>query len=418
MRNLFLLLICLIGLLQNTSAQNFAYKAKVTAAPANNYYKIILTDNFSAVANYNFADVRLFDNDGNEIPYLLKTEELNTANKERKNFPFSQVINKNGMQTIIVRNDNKVELNTLELCLANADADRELSISGSDNKQNWYVVQDHFYFTNSGKDNGIEMFRTLNFPNTNYYFYKIEINNAKRKPLQIKSIGQSATKSIDNEMQVVSGFTYTKIDSSDKNTYIHCSINPSNRIDKITFAIASPEMYLRKCEIFSNYKSLQNIEESPTEKSHVEENNFSENFELNSNQNGELMVNYIFENKKCNSFDIVIHNNDNTPLQIKSIVAKQSKSAIIAKLDATKTYYIYAGDSNINAPNYDIVYFEKNIPNQIASLQLGPLLKKTTITKDEYSSKKDKYLVWIGLGIISMILLYLTSNMMKKMNTE
>jgi hypothetical protein len=408
----------------HANAQNFKSKAKVNAVKNSGYYKIKLGSAITANAQNQFTDLRLFDDDGLEVPYLLKKDNLNTSSNSFSNFEYTQVKNENGQQIITVQNPNNLELNNLEIRMANADADRLVKISGSTNNTDWYVVKDKFYFTNSGKDNASEIYRVLEFPTTTYAYYKIEIKNKNNDPLNIKSIGQSKLSSVENNLQLVSEFKYTIKDSSDKNTYIFCTNAPANCIDKLSFKIPAPDMYLRTCTFYKNEQNNTNddayISASVARKKMYDRNNNSPSwqFDLNSNQKGSVYINDYLANEKIDSFTIVIANNDNAPLKIESITASQLASYSIAKLEANKNYYLYFGDSTIEMPHYDLVYFENKIPKEMEIISTGPVIDKAIKTKDEYSGTKDKYIVWIGLAIVSAILIYLTTNMMKKISAE
>jgi hypothetical protein len=424
MRNSIKILFVLCFAFFNTDAQNFESKAKIDAVKKEAYYKIKLNSSITAHTQTLFADLRIFDSDGLEVPYMLKKDELNSASSSFKTFDFTQIKNDNGVQIITIQNPNNIELNNLELRMANADANRLVKISGSNNNVDWYVVKDKFYFTTTGKDNASEIFRLLEFPTTTYAFYKIEIKNKNESPLFIKSIGLSKASTVENNLQLVNEFKYTIKDSSDKNTYIYCACSPSNYIDKLEFDIASPEMYLRKCSVYRKYKEdwPDDSYVSTSVASKEVYRNIAEHldwtFDMMSDQKGTVYCGNNMGNEKCDSFTIVIANNDNAPLKINKITARQLSAYAVAKLEPSKTYYAYFGDSTIEVPKYDLVYFQDKITKDPEIIATGPVIDKALKTKDEYNGSRDKYIVWIGLAIISIILIYLTSNMMKKIGGD
>jgi hypothetical protein len=423
---LYILSIIFCATFAKAHSQNFTSKAKVDAVQKSDYYKINLNSTITGIAQNNFTDLRLFDNDGVEIPYLLKKEKETTSTDQYRSFNFTQVKNENGLQIVTVQNPNEITLSALELRMANADANRQISISGSNDAQDWFVVKDKFYFTNAGKDNSSEIYRVVEFPQTKYAYYKIEIVNKNKDALFIRSIGQTVNSTTQNALQTITNFTYKIIDSSDKNTYIFCKAFPANSINRINFFITEPSMYLRKCRLIKNEVAVDDErmqEENESLHSSYKQNkqaieNVIRDFEINSNQNGVMPCADIIGLEKTDSFTIIIENKNDAPLQIKSIVAQQIPSNIIAKLEPNKTYYLYFGDATIEAPQYDLQYFESKLPIEIAAIKTGDVIAKTIKTKDEYNGKKDTYIVWIGLAIISAILLYLTNNMMKKMKEE
>ena len=55
-------------------AQEFSHKAKIQAVPKTGFYRIPLNPGMAAWAQAGWQDIRLFDAQGKEVPYLLKTE--------------------------------------------------------------------------------------------------------------------------------------------------------------------------------------------------------------------------------------------------------------------------------------------------------------------------------------------------------
>src|ERR1700742_1224244 len=81
-------------------AQNFGYKAKVSPVGNTAFYNIKIDANIAGYANDQLQDLRLFDNDGNEVPYLLKKEAIGAQSTSFASYPFS--ISKEGNKGIII----------------------------------------------------------------------------------------------------------------------------------------------------------------------------------------------------------------------------------------------------------------------------------------------------------------------------
>ena len=54
--------------------QNFTYKSKINAITKNTFYKVVLSSELSAHSCNHLEDLRIIDNAGKEIPYLLTKE--------------------------------------------------------------------------------------------------------------------------------------------------------------------------------------------------------------------------------------------------------------------------------------------------------------------------------------------------------
>lgn len=399
-------------------AQHFSNKAKVNSVTGNAFYRIKINSNIVAFCNNQLQDLRLFDNDGKEVPYLLNKEHLHEQHTTFNTYSFNQTKEGN-KDIIIIENRNKDSIGQFLFEMKNADASRLIRISGSDNKDNWFVVRDSFYFESYGGNNSTMVQKTLQFPKTDYAFYKIEIrNNKNESPLNIVRIGNNNNATIPAIFQRVNGLSYTIIDSN-KSTFIHFKIKPGNKIDRLAFTIDAPEMFLRsviiKKFVAADYYS-GNSGSAAISKKLRDYEPVTMNAELSSTYVNNIDCSQLLGNEKCDSFIIQVINKDDAPLHLKSIEGYQLGTTITAKLEKDKTYFLYFGDSLLTAPSYDLVYFNKNIPVDIKSIDVQEVQLKEQKDKDEYNGDADKWIVWIGLGLAGITILLLTINMMKKMN--
>ena len=414
----FIIIIIAAILPMSLWAQHFSNKAKVNPVSNTSFYNIRINTDVIGYCNDQLQDLRLFDNDGKEVPYLLKKQQANEQNTSFDTYPFT--INKEGNKDIVViENKNKDSIHQFLFEMKNADASRLIRISGSDNKANWFVVKDSFYFESYGNNNSPTIQKSLSFPETDYNFYKVEISNGSNEsPLNIIRIGKNNSAAITAIYQRVNNLNYKMLDSN-KCTFIHFKLKQSNKIDKLSFAIDAPEMYKRSIVITKFIRSQypDNINytasNSKSAKRNYEQATMSAELASNGSTNIDC-ANFLGE-EKCDSFVVQIINQDDAPLHIQTITAFQLGTTITAKLEKEKTYFLYFGDSLLTAPVYDLVYFEKNISPKIETVDIQAIQPKEQKDKDEYNGNKDKWIVWIGLSIAGITILLLTINMMKKM---
>lgn len=418
MKKIFSPLLCMIVLPTIVMGQNFAYKSKVNPVSNTNFYKITINADIAARSNATLQDLRLFDNEGTEIPYLLHKEQISQQEAYFKTFPFT--INTEGNKVnLIVENQQKLNINKLLFTMKNAEATRLVRISGSEDKVHWYVVKDSFNFESLANTNTPMVKKALIFPETDYSFFKIEITNGPNQaPLNIINIGNDKVLEKQASFQLINGLKYT-IKDSNKTTIIRCKVAPGNRIDQLRFSITAPETYMRKAVIEKITEDTYNDDYNGV--SSIKKRTYSPgsfNIELSSEKPNNIITSGFLGTDKCDSFTIYLFNNDDVPLQIKEIKAFQLVSTITAKLEKDKSYFLYFGDSLLYQPAYDLVYFEQKIPKSIQTIECGKVLPKEQKVKEEYNGNKDKWIVWIGLAIAGITILLLTLNMMKKMKAE
>ncbi len=399
-------------------AQNFQYKAKVNPIEKTSFYKIVLKSDVNGLSRPNLQDLRLFDNDGKETPYLMNKEVAEQSETQFVTYPLASVITSD-RQTIIIGNKDKRYIDKFVFAMKNASASRLVRISGSEGKTNWYVVRDSFYFESYSDVNESIVKKSLSFPGSDYAFYKVEIARGENEaPFNILNAGNYSSSAKQAAYQQVPGLSFTRTDSN-KITRLHVTCKPANRIDKLVFSITGPEMYHRQVGVTGAVKSRSSDSYSASSKKATRTPVLrSKSYEISSDRPATIMCGNFLGYEKQKDFIIEIQNLDDQPLQISDIKAFQLTSTITAKLEQGKTYFLYFGDSLLEVPAYDIVYFSKNLPTNIQTIEHQEVRSKSQKDKDEYDSSKDQYIVWIGLGLAGIIILILTLNMMKKMKKD
>jgi len=403
-----------------SQSQNFLYKAKVDPVNKTGFYSIQLTPQLAGRSDPGFADLRMFDNDGKEIPYLLKKEEPFQLENNFIEYPILKSTSDAEWQEIIVENTNQQQINQLIFQMKNADADRYVRISGSSDQDKWFVVRDSFNFSAFGNEEGSLQYKAITFPAVDYAFFKIEIKNKNNNPLNILKAGYSNVVGQQALYLDVPGLTFTRKDSN-KKTYLYFTCIPANRIDKLVFNIKSPALFHRTATFRKEIKeyferSGSGIRMSKASKRAPEVS--VEDFILSAEEKKEIQTPQFLGYEKTDYFTIEIENQDNEALQFESIKPFQLVTTIVSELKKDKTYFVYTGDSLLSLPMYDLIYFSSKLSDSIQTIHIQQVLPKSQKTEEEYSNKNDKYLVWIGLGIVGIVLFLLTGNMLKKMGKD
>ena len=402
------------------NAQQFTHKAKVDnhLIQTKGFYALQLSPEINAHSELTLSDIRLFNDKGKEIPFLVKRETEDKINTSFHDYTILKNENGTKQQEIIIENTTRKPIHQLALEVRQADADRMISISGSNDKTNWFVVRDKFSFSLPNQESGTKVIRTLQFPETDYAYYKIEIQKGKKEALYIDRIGYLSDSITHPNFQEVHGIQYTRKDSA-KTTILHFTCTPGNRIDFLEFKIKSPERYLRKA-ILSLTTSEQEKQFS-VNKSYPTNRNYettSQIVELNSAWPHMMEVSSILAHQHTTEFTLEIENDDNEPIQFSAIKAYQLNTQLIAELKPNENYFLYVGDTNLDAPIYDLIYFEHQIKAELPTIHFGKLQLKSTLMAQEFTNKNDKKFVWIGLSIVGIILLLLSGQMLKTLQKE
>lgn len=395
--NKSLLLGLLVLLSVNGFAQQFHYKATLKSVSKTGFYRIRISPEIIAYANEGLQDLRLFDNRRREIPYYLQ-QEAAAQRLQFRNFPF-EVQQQGSNSVITVKNEVKQTLNKLVFTVSNARAERSVRISGSDDKAEWYVVRDSFHFQTVGDNSAIQQSRSLDFPATNYSFYKIEIAGKPGElPFRIQRIGTDTSELSAPGYQQIRQFQYQRKDSG-RLTIIRCVMKPANHPDQLRLEITTPEKYRR--DVVVRLPASHQMDAT-----------------LSSAQSGVIDCSALTGSAKTSVIDLVIDNKNDEPLTIKNVSAFQLGVSITANLEAGKGYALYFGDSLLKHPEYDLVYFKEQVIPEKEILEPGRVAAVNIQRPQVQNNAQDKLITWTGLALAGGILGFLTWSMARKMKRD
>jgi hypothetical protein len=123
------------------SAQSFKNIAHVDSVSQSGFYAIRVTPELSSLVKTDFSDLRIADNKGNPIPYLLGTDipMLDTGLfkplKIQKN-----IVNDSGQNVLVIENSSHEKTDGFYIRMRNAAVSRTINLSGSNDGIKWYSI--------------------------------------------------------------------------------------------------------------------------------------------------------------------------------------------------------------------------------------------------------------------------------------
>ncbi len=387
-------------------AQN--YQGKINKVVENGLHQILINPEVRSASQNNLDFVRIFDSKNNEAPYVFY--EGKSSNSSSKNFNIiSKTAVPNVATSIIISNENALNIDHLTLKIANTDVDKKYNINGSNDQKEWFglVINQKVIGLNDAGENFVE--RDFAFPLNNYKFLKIDFIDKNSLPINILGASLEENHSVNQSKIELQNFTQ-KIDTDKKSKQTKITITFPNPqvIDGIGFEISSPSYFLRDARILINksrvYKKLT--------KNYIE--NISA-FQLNSKSKNRFDVQSFF----AKEFIIEIDNQDNQALGINKINLFQSPVSILTDLKSNENYTLKI-DSTWPAPQYDL------INSGIDVNQNYPVATISNLEKIEQSQSKETaksfwqtpLFMWICIILAVAIIGYFAVGMIKDMNKE
>lgn len=402
--NKFLILFFLTNL---SFAQNKT-TAKIKTVANDGLYKIVLPPAIRSFSKENLSDFRVFDTKGNEVPYFIIENEKETFSNTFEEYSIlSKTVVPKKSSSIVISNPSLTNINQISLSIANSDVVKTYSISGSDDQKEWFGLSNSQELEDLNSTDKTTVFKTISFPLCSYRFLKIDFDDKKTLPINILKAGNFNSQVQNNLLQQIipKSISITQI-PNEKKTQIHLVFDAPQVINQIAFDITKPTLYKRNASIFKN------VTRKIKHKTETYQENIA-NFELSSDTKNTFNISEIFEKE----FFIIIENQDNQPLTVSEIKCNQIPVAIIADLKANEKYTVKTGNSNLNAPQYDLSYFKNNIATTLPKTIIYGI-EQTITTQNGIQEKsfwQQSWFMWLCIALGGIAILYFTASLVKDM---
>ena len=405
LNNFFILLF-----LTNLSFGQFQVTGKIQDVTKNGFHQIVLSPEIRSYSKQDLSDIRIFNSKGNEVPYFIQNNsEALLHTFEEYTIVSKSVVAKKSTSIIIAIPSNQNN-NQLSLFIANADGEKNYSISGSNDLKEWFGISNSKVLYDLNSTTEASVIKTISYPLSTYQYLKIDFDDRKTLPLNILKVGNFNSQIQKNSwLEIKPKKTSTTEDRSEKETLIHVTFDRPQIINQIVFEILKPTYYSRKAIIYKKVKQQKNRKSVIYDEEII-------TFELNSNTKNSFTIPEIFEEE----FFIKIENKDNQPLSISAIKYNQKPISIITDLSANERYSIKAGDRNLTEPQYDLSDFKNNIQNnlhQTAIYDIKPIAEIKTKSKEKSIWQKP-WFMWTCILLGAVTILYFSVSLINDLKRK
>ena len=126
--------------------------AEIGIADSSGYYNIELDPLLSAAAETDYSDLRILktsDNGKKEVPYFVRSETPVREIRSLECYELKENIAKDSLNQIIVYNPGKENIGHFYIELQKAEVRLKMSIRGSNDMKQWYIVKQQTDISNS-----------------------------------------------------------------------------------------------------------------------------------------------------------------------------------------------------------------------------------------------------------------------------
>lgn len=386
-------------------SQDFIYHANLPTVDSSGYYHIFLPPNVTSKLNHKFSDLRIFDKNENEVPYIRLSED--EMYKTAKSYEI-KILQNDYKRTkkhsfLLIHNDKLLSINNFVLEVDNPqNAEAWLNIAGSNDLKNWNILKNNSRYMPEYSDSATAQIRINDLPESNFEYYRLMIFDFNKVIFNVKKVLNFDIAETNVEFVEVQKPTFIQDDTSESNlTIVQITFTEPQYIDKIWFEITEPKNYLRKAEI---------TKKDSTTGKRIRLQFYDQNqrdFYLCSDSTNELLLSRYY----AKNMFLIVSNNDDSPLKFSDITAYQQKEYIVAYLETAKEYEILFGNKNIPAPIYDLKFFKNKIPAKCPVVQI----QDAVLISDNANNAKIVSIKPVFLWIIFFVVIALLAGISIKM---
>ena len=391
-------------------AQDFQYEANLNKVEQEGYYTITLAPDLLGLTTRNQSDLRLMDDAGNEQPYIKDQEAFASLTSLFVKYTIlEKMYEKDTVSYLIFHNPEKRKINNVSFVVKNTAVQKRARLSGSDDRGNWYVIKNDYLLHSMESHQNTTELRMLNFPLSDYTYFKLEINDNRTLPINIVEVGFYDTQKSKGISTTFNCPIVSQMDSA-KHTYVKLVLPDTVYAEKLKLDLSGSEFYSR------NAKVLVKNEYFTRKKKRVFNFTVIGSGNLNSNSSNEIDLGGV----TVKELYLEIENKDNPPLNVDGVTGSLLNKYIIAELQPNKSYHLSFGNNKLKAPEYDLVKFRDKIKVQPTKVKHQEVrnLKKKTLETNETPVFDNVYFVWLIIGIVGIGLAIISFKMLKEIGNR
>jgi hypothetical protein len=298
----------------------------------------------------------------------------------------------------------KQAINRILLNFNERNYDWLIRLEGSQDQQEWFTILDKFRILSIKNEYTDYSFSKLDFPKSNYKFYRVLIGCKGEPELESAKIEYNAIE--DGQFR-----TYKQVatrivqDKEIRETKVDVELKLPVPVCELTVFVNSVKDFYRP--VYISYL----VDSTKTTKG------WKQNFySIASGTLTSMEKNkFSFTSTVIQKIRIQISNYDDQPLTIDSVCVKGNLYELAARFPDSASFFLAYGNPTALKPNYDINKFYDKIPANLVPLQPG----KEVVSASDLFSKQEplfikKYWLWLVMIAIILLLGWFSISMIRK----
>ncbi len=383
-----------------TAGYRFYCKPEPVTTPG--FYKIDFTPAITAHLKTDYSDIRIINDSGKWVPHILTTAKHDyTATSVITYLKFSVSQDPAANTEVLIESAGK-NISNLNLTIANTAAERFCTLSGSNDKNNWFVINDSILLHPETGENTTSIVLSVDFPVSNYLFYKLVIINKNKDPFNIRSVHERTSVTSHTVKTIDNPATLLLQKDNGNISYIQVVQQQPYQFDMISLKAEGVKYYSREVELFV-----------PAGEGHSfsAPGNMVHSFTISNNSTMQFPVPLV----KSSVFYLLIKNQDNLPLKITAVKTTCNDRYITAYLEKGN-YRLIMDNPGASAPNYDLSGLSLKLQDSVPSIPCGEIVPLNQNEPPVVAAKNNNWLIWSAIAVALIVLLFFTTRMIKEVD--
>jgi hypothetical protein len=400
------LLLCLITLCCKAQTEGYKFYCLLDSVKESGFYNIELTPELNAHLKTDYSDLRIVNSVNKWVPHVLHypAAERNYDGLAMA-LRFTVTENTKTNSILIIENSQDI-ISNIGLTIRNTAAERFCTLSGSDDKQNWFIINDSISLNPVPAETGSENTFRIDFPPSSYRFFKIVIHNNNKDPFDVKRIIQIISSStilhapnrfIQNPLPVI------EQKDSGKISYIKITQHRPWHFDNISLKVSGVKYFYRKIDLYA-----------PLTEDHTLANpgQLIQSFSISNNSTLQFQLPLT----KMAVFYLLINNQDNLPLRVNEVKTALNARFITAYLEKDSNYKLIMDNESAVLPDYDLSKLNSKISDSIPYVKYSSIKALKEDIPAHSVTKNNNWMIWSAIIAALVILLFFTFRMFKEVD--
>jgi len=396
-RNYIIPILC-IFLFIGAEAQNYKNKADIELVDRTGFYSVAITPGVSRYLKTDFRDLRIVDEKGNAVPYIIKRSLPTIKPAEFKIFNIiSNELADSGSSIMIIENSGKEKIADFYLKIKNASVSRKIDLNGSDDMRHWFSITENLMLEKKFITDDDSYFEKIDFPLSTYQYFRLTIYNGKNDPLKIISAGRYSGESLKTTAPFIENpmLKFAQKDSSNHVCYITVFNPEQYHVNNISIHIKGPKFFKRDVDVVAAGVTLGNFMVS-----------------------SDSLFHFNLPAFKDSVFEIKVYNGDNPPLKITSVSTGQEIKKAIAYLESGMHYSLQMNSESAIMPHYDLQNFKDSISADVPEIKISNIEGFANKSVGENKSIFKQTWVWPIIFIVLLVLTFFTLRLLKDVSKK